>query len=238
MRRVVNRRRLLLAPWATAAAAASGAEDWRQWNDRKVLQILTDSPWARRRRVRLEWFRREPAPPRAEDMPGATGPNMRRPDGGNPIGGIGVPRTSLPLEADLIVRWVSALPVRQARALYLYRAQTNKLRTLEELLEDEPPDAILEIHGLPAQIAHKGAGSVELVAMQGVRAVLARGRGIAPLKARADLTGLTLNLYVHFDRSALAASRGGIEVQVDLQIARFKVRFQVSQMYYSGRLEI
>lgn len=238
MRFAIGRRSLLLAPWAALAAPAAGAGDWRDWDDRKVRRILTDSPWARRRRVRLEWFRREAAPPRAEDMPGATGPNMRRPDGGNPIGGIGVPRTSLPLEADLIVRWSSALPVRQARALYLHRAQANSSRTLPELLEERPGEAILEIHGLPAQIAHKGAGSVELAAMQGARLVLARGRGLAPLKARADLTGLTLDLYLHFDRAALASARGDIEVQVDLQIARFKQRFRVSQMYYGGRPEI
>lgn len=238
MNRPMNRRFLLLAFCASRVAAAPGADDWRQWNDKKVLQMLTGSPWARRRRVRLEWFRREPAPPRAEDIPGATGPNMRRPDGGNPIGGIGVPRTSLPLEADLIVRWASALPVRQARALYLYRAQANPVRTLAELLEEEPAEAILEIHGLPAQIAHKGAGSVELAAMQGVRVVLARGKALVPLKARADLTGLTLDLYLHFDRAALAAAKGDIEVRADLQVARFKERFRVSQMFYSGRLEI
>jgi hypothetical protein len=234
----MDRRSVLLALWVSRVPAAPGGDDWQQWNDRKVLQMLTESPWARRRRVRLEWFRREPAPPRAEDIPGATGPNMRRPDGGNPIGGIGVPRTSLPLEADLIVRWVSALPVRQARALYLYRAQANSVRTLAELLEEGPADAVLEIHGLPAQIAHKGAGSVELAAMQGVRVLLARGQALAPRKARADLTGLTLDLYLHFDRAALAAAKGDIEVRADLQIARFKERFRVSQMFYSGRFEI
>jgi hypothetical protein len=238
MSRLMERRSLLLAPWAARALAAPAAEDWQQWSDKKVLQILTDSPWARRRKVRLEWFRREPAPPRAEDIPGATGPNMRRPDGGNPIGGIGVPRTSLPLEADLIVRWVSALPVRQARALYLYRAQANTVRTLAELFEEEAGDAVLEIHGLPAQIAHKGAGSVELVGMQGVRVIPGRGRAVPPLKARADLTGLSLDLYLHFERAALASPRGDLEVQADLQITRFKERFRTREMFYAGRFEI
>lgn len=233
--RVTRRWMLAAAPLAIAGAAA---DSWTDWNDRQVLRMLTDSPWARRRRVRLEWYRREPAPPRAEDIPGATGPNMRRPDGGNPIGGIGVPRTSLPLEADLIIRWASALPVRQARALYLYRAQQNQVRTLNELLEDEPEHAILEIHGLPAQMAHKGAGTVELAAVQGVRLRGARGRSLAPVKARADLAGLTLDLYVHFDRAAIASLGGEVEVAADLQIAKFRERFRLSQMMYNGRLEI
>jgi len=230
-------RRSLLLGWA-AAARGGAEEDWTKWSDKKVLEILTDSQWARRRKVRLEWFRREPEPPRAEEMPGATGPNMRRPGGGNPIGGIGVPRTSLPLEAELIVRWSSALPVRQARALYLYRSQAGQQRALTELLEDEPEHAILEIHGLPAQIAHKGAGSVEAAALQGVRVRLARGKVLTPLKTRADLTGLTLDLYAYFDRAALLAGGAELEVEVDLQIARFRQRFLLPQMRYGGRLEI
>lgn len=233
----MKRRNLLLA-WIPAALRGAAAEDWSRWNDRKVLQILTDSPWAHRRRVRLEWFRRDPEPPRAEQMPGATGPNMRRPDGGNPIGGIGVPRTSLPLEADLIIRWASALPVRQARALYIHRSHAASGRTLAELLEDDPEHAILEIHGLPAQIAHKGAGAVELAAMQGVRLRVGRGAVLAPVKTRADVTGLTLDLYAHFDRASLSPPRGEIEVAVDLQIARFRERFRPSRMVHEGRFEI
>ncbi|MCS7042867.1 MAG: hypothetical protein NZR01_08755 [Bryobacteraceae bacterium] len=235
MRRFTRRWMMAAAPLAIARAAA---DSWMDWNDRQVLRMLTDSPWARRRRVRLEWFRREPEPPRAEDIPGATGPNMRRPGGGNPIGGIGVPRTSLPLEADLIIRWSSALPVRQARALYLYRSQQSQVRTLNELLEDEPEHAIVEIHGLPAQMAHKGAGAVELAAMQGVRLRGSRGRTLAPVKARADLAGLTLDLYVHFDRASVASLGGEIEVVADLQIARVRERFRLAQMMYGGRLEL
>ncbi len=234
----VMTRRTLLAGIGAAAARAAGQEDWTRWSDRKVLEILTDSPWARRRKVRLDWYRRDPAPPRAEEIPGATGPNMRRPGGSNPIGGIGVPRTSLPLEADLIIRWSSALPVRQARALYIQRSQTSQGRTLTELLEEQPEHAIVEIHGLPAQIAHKGAGAVELAAMQGVRLRLPRGRVAAPVKTRADITGLTLDLYVYFDRAALSPPGGEIEVVADLQIARLRERFRMSQMVYGGRLEI
>lgn len=235
MRGGVTRRWLLAA---SPLALASAADSWTNWNERQVLRMLTDSPWAHRRRVRLEWYRREPAPPRAEDIPGATGPNMQRPGGGNPIGGIGVPRTSLPLEADLIIRWSSALPVRQARALYLYRSQQSQVRTLNELLEDEPEHAILEIHGLPAQMAHKGAGSVELAAMQGVRLRGARGRTLAPVKARADLAGLTLDLYLYFDRRAVPQLGADVEVVADLQVAKFRERFRLSEMMYGGRLEI
>lgn len=237
MTQAVDRRTWLLG-CLPAVAAGGPAKDWTRWSGRQVLEILTDSPWAHRRKVRLDWYRRDPEPPRAEEMPGATGPNMRRPGGSNPIGGIGVPRTSLPLEADVIIRWSSALPVRQARALYIQRSHGGQGRALTELLEEQPEHAILEIHGLPAQIAHKGAGSVELAAMQGVRLRLPRGRMAAPVKTRADITGLTLDLYAHFERGALDPPGGVIEVVVDLQIARFRERFRASQMMYGGRFEI
>ncbi len=87
-------------------------------------------------------------------------------------------------------------------------------------------------------MAHKGAGTAELAAVQGVRLRGPRGRSLAPVKARADLAGLTLDLYVHFDRSAAASLGGEIEVVADLQIARIRERFRLSQMMYNGRLEI
>ena len=74
--------------------------------------------------------------------------------------------------------------------------------------------------------------------MQGVRLRIGRGTVLAPVKTRADVTGLTLDLYAHFDRAALNPPKGEIEVAVDLQIARFRERFRPSQMVHDGRFEI
>jgi hypothetical protein len=58
------------------------------------------------------------------------------------------------------------------------------------------------------------------------------------VKTRADLAGLTLDLYVHFDRAAVESLGGEIEVEADLQIVKFRERFRLSGMVYEGKLEI
>lgn len=224
------------------AGAGLWGGDWRSerfpaWSEATVMRVLTDSPWARVRRVRLEWHKREQRPLRAEDVPGTTGPNMQRP-GLGPLGGIGTPRSSLPLEAELIIRWTSALPVRQATALYRAREEKRAGGGAVADVDGAPADVILEIHGIPAEVGHAGAGTVEAAAVEGIVVQGPRGAVIRPSKAEAKMQGLTLDLYVHFRRAAFEAGPGALEVRADLQIFRLRERFRLREMVYGGRLEI
>ena len=94
--------------------------DWKDspfpnWSEDSVLRLLTDSPWAKPKSIHFTWTKREDQPISYKDIPGADpNPTIK---GGSPVGGIGAPKSKLPDKADIIIRWVSALPERHAKAL-------------------------------------------------------------------------------------------------------------------------
>ncbi|MBI5084818.1 MAG: hypothetical protein HZB13_09510 [Acidobacteria bacterium] len=233
---------LLAAPALMWPVPARAAEDWNKppfpnWSDSTIARVVTDSPWAKRRTVPLEWRKREERPFSPSDVPG-TGPNANKPFG-SPVGGIGVPRTSLPYTADILIRWASALPVRQAKALYRQRDGKLDPSKIEELTGPPESDYVLEIYGVPAEVAHRGTGSIEALAVASVTMRTARGRVIKPGSAEAKLTGSTLTILVHFPRTvALERKDEEIECRGDFQIFRFAERFKLSSMMYLGRLEL
>jgi hypothetical protein len=232
-------RSLLLA--VVTVTAALGA-DWRstpfpQWDEETVRRMVIRSPWAAETSVKLEWFQRTPRQITYKDIPGADG--ARSNSGLGPLGGIGAPKPKYPDKADLIVRWASALPVRQAMALYRSRAEKGGAERLNELVGVAGDSYRIEIFGLPVEMAHMGAESIEALAVQSVRMRLGSGRVLAPTMAKARLDGVTMSLTVHFSRGEpLAVSDREAELSGDLQILKFRVRFKLEAMKYKGFLEL
>jgi hypothetical protein len=213
-----------------------------EWRDSTVLRVLTDSPWSKRVNVPLQWTRRDEQPITYKDVPGADRSPARTPGapvGGSPIGGIGVPRSKLPSEASLIIRWASALPVRQAVALYKQRDAKLEPSKINELVGVPSPDYIVEIRGVPAEIAHSGAESVELIARQGSLLTTRTGRTIRPSRATVSIQGTTLTIQVHFPRAdPLRKEEHSVEFSGNFQIFEIKQTFRLAAMTYLGHLEL
>lgn len=208
-----------------------------EWRDSTVLKLLTESPWARPVKVRLQWTNPKDQPISYKDVPGANQSPTR--NSGSPIGGIGVPKIKLPLEAELVVRWASALPVRQAAALYKQRDSKLAPSRINELVGAPNDDYVLEIRGVPSEIAHSGAESVEMIARQSCRLRTASGRTLKPVSAHVNIQGAALTVYVHFPRSEpLQPADRDVEFLGDFQIFEVRQRFRLSAMSYLGRLEL
>jgi hypothetical protein len=214
-----------------------GKPPFPEWKDSTVLRVLTDSPWSKSVNVRLEWIKREEQPVTYKDVPGADrSPNKGF---GSPVGGIGVPRTRLPAEADLLIRWSSALPVRQAAALYRQREGKLSPARLNELIGVPATDYVLEIRGIPAEIAHSGAESIEAIARQSTELRTASGRVIKPSGAKVSMQGTSLTVFVHFPRTApIGVEERDVEFLGGFQVFEFRMKFKLSPMMYLGRLEL
>lgn len=208
-----------------------------EWKDGTILRVLTDSAWAKPATVRLRWIKNEEPPVSYKDVPGVDrSPNKGF---GSPVGGIGVPRNKLPVDADLLVRWSSALPVRQATALYKQRESKLSAARLNELVGVPGDDYVVEVRNVPAEVAHSGAESVEAIARQGTMLRTAGGRVIRPTGAKVNIQGSSLTVSVHFPRNeALGAADGDVEFQGDFQIFEVRVRFRLAAMKYLGRLQL
>lgn len=208
-----------------------------EWHDSTVLKLLTDSPWSQRVTVRLQWTRRDEQPITYKDVPGADR-SPHKPFG-SPIGGIGVPRSKLPTEADLIVRWASALPIRQAVALFKQRDGKLDPSKVNELVGVPSPDYVIEIRGVPAEIAHSGAESIELIARQGCLLTTRGGRTIRPSGARVSIQGATITVLVHFPRiEPIRLAEREVEFSGSFQIFEVRQKFRLAAMTYLGRLDL
>lgn len=223
---------VLLAP-----AGELDSRPYTQWDDKTVLRVLTDSPWAKPQTVSLNWFQRDRKQVTYRDIPGADGTKSNSALG--PLGGIGAPKPKYPLKADLLVRWVSALPVRQATGIY--RQREEKLDTIRtnEIIGTAGDDHVLEIFGVPVELAHFGAESVEAIATQSVTLRTASGRVLKPSSAKVAVQGETLAIRVHFPRSlAIRAEDREIEVNADFQIFTLRTKFRLASMLYLKQLEL
>jgi len=232
----------------TFAGLCTFAADWKegsfpQWPEGKVLKLLTDSPWAKPRTVRLQWHKQEERPFTYKDVPGAD-PSQQRPGGGgtvggSPVGGIGITKPKLPDQADLIVRWASALAVRQATALFRQREENLDPGRLPVLVGQTPVDYIVEIFGTPAMLAHRGVDSVEAVVRSGAVLRSKSGRTWKPTRVKVTTNGETLGILIHFSRTQpITAADKELEFTCDLQILQVQERFRVGPMTYGGQLDL
>jgi len=238
---VVAINRVLLV-MVVMAAGMWAAANWKQapfpnWSEDVVLELLTDSPWAKPRTVPIAWSKREEKPFSYKDVPGAD--PTRKIESGSPVGGIGAPKPKLPDRADLIVRWASALPVRQATALYRQRDENLDAAKRNELIGTPPADYIVELFGVPTMVAHKGAESVEAVLLLSSVLRTKDGRLLKPSKVSVRAMGLSLDIRIHFPRTTpLRLSDKEVEFSADLQVFPVKEKFKLSEMQYLGSLEL
>ncbi|MBV6430697.1 MAG: hypothetical protein IANPNBLG_00813 [Bryobacteraceae bacterium] len=232
------------AAQALLLLGASGvlASDWKgkafpNWSENAVLELLTDSPWAKPRTVHFTWTRRGEQPLTYKDVPGADhGP--QRPIG-SPVGGIGAPKPKMPDRADIIVRWASALPVRHAKALYRQRERNLDDSKLNALIGAPDPDYVLEIFGIPALVAHQGTDTVAAVVKDSVHLRTRAGKDLRPSRVEVLLDGINLDIRIHFSRQdPIQLVDKEIEVTGDIQVFEVRERFKVSSMMYQGHLEI
>lgn len=227
---------------ALLLAVPAMPEDWKDkpfpnWSDDDVARMVTDSPWAKAKSVRLKWVKDDYRGITYKDIPGADhSPTV---SGGSPVGGIGVPRSSLPDRATFLLRWASALPVRRAKALYKQRDEKLDGARLNELTGTQGNDYVLEIYGVPAEVAHLGTGSVELIVTRSAYLRTKSGRTIRPSRVEAQLHATSMTILVHFPRTPpIQLSDGEIECYADLQVFEVKEKFKLSSMMYLDHLEL
>ncbi len=243
-------RRLWLSGLGGSVVAA--AADWKSaafpnWSDDAVLRLLVDSPWAHSRRVRLTWYGRKEADVITyKDVPGTRPgqPASSTVQGGSPVGGIGSGkvRNKLPDSADLIFRWASALPVRQAKALFRLKQQQQQgdRAKLNSMVEARPSSGYaLEIFGLPTVTAHAGTEAISARLNKSAAIRTKGGRLIRAQRAQTEVTGEQLTSTIYFGREELLRFEDQeIECIGNADLFEFSERFRLRDMRYLDSLEI
>jgi hypothetical protein len=240
----ISRRGLLAGFAASWLHGAGWDKAFPNWSEDTVLKLLIDSPWAHIRTVKMMWYGKKEANSQItyKDVPGTTPGIPGQVAGGSPVGGIGTGklRNKLPDTADLIFRWASALPIRQAKALYQARQEKQDLAKAAEMVEAREGTAYaLEVFGVPTVAAHAGteAISAKLKASAAIRTKT--GRVIRPQRVDTGVTGEVLTSTLYFPREEpLSVEDREIEVLGDVQLFEFSEKFGLKDMRYLGTLEI
>jgi hypothetical protein len=234
-----------------AAAAPWAKKNPDQWTAEDVQRILSNSPWAQPASAGFPDPRKNEAPESVYNLPGPEQAGMAGPRGatdGRWDGGvsknthIGVLPT-LPV----IVRWDSALPVRQA-------LQKSKAGSAEALGESK--NYVVTVEGLVPAGRYHSAGQIETKSSSDettgsaanpepvLESLMAHSRllvrGHAPIACvNAALDAGTGALHLAFPRTG-EIKRSDKEVILITRFGSFTVekRFRLSDMVYEGKLEL
>ena len=222
----------------TASAADWKSTSFPDWSSDTVLRLLTSSPWAKGSSVNIEWSKRELRPITYKDIPGADHNTVKDP-GLGPLGGIGAPKPKLPQKADLLIRFPNALPMRHAKALYRQRDEKLGPEKINSLIDAPAPDYVVEIFGVPSEVAHQGAGSIESLVSRSAYLRTRAGRTYHPSRVEVSIQPTTLKILVHFpSEEPLRVSDDEVEFFADIQLLKCKEQFRLKPMMYLGRLEL
>jgi len=246
------------------AACLWAADFWQskpftEWNDKEMRKMLENSPWARPVSISIG----EPRP-----MAGSGGGGRRRGGGGStdPMGetggvgpaggaassdiggaggrgnrgGAGEDSSDMPRSESMnvIVRWQTALPVRQAMIKLKYGSEATTSPEAKKALESDDRIYAIAVIGVPPMVV-RGTDDMKKALM--AQTVLS-AKGKDELKAADVQFGKANNkieAYFIFQRKVeFTADDKEIEFSTKFQSVSIRQRFRVKDMMYDGKLAL
>jgi hypothetical protein len=236
------------AAWPAPAADFWETKKYTDWTDKEVEKILKNSPWAQR--VDL---------PMARGMgggPGMGGPGGRLPGGGGPAdegGGAGGPGGGPggaaggpggigyepPPMIPLYLRWMSALPVKQAIARMRFGAEAATSPEATQLLSRDEPAYVVAVEGLPVRALGGPLEQLKDKAQLRVKGA----EPIAPANVQGRQQQGVAEVYFYFPKSGpggreITLEDKEVEFLLKLRLGDVRRKFQLKKMVYNGKLEI
>jgi hypothetical protein len=253
---------LLLFPAALTLWAADvwQAKPFTDWNDKDLLKIMTDSPWAKKVSVALPMAggRGGPAPPGVGGGGGGRGggrggggPQGTKDSGGGDPGisgdaglgggggdvgggggGGGVPET------QLIVRWRTAMTVNEALAKSKYGAEAGTSPDAKKMLEPEPKYYVIWVAGLPANLRPRDAAAKEEMMKQSTLNPKDKN-STAAVDIQFGGQGRATDFFFLFPKTmALTTDDKEVEFATKFGKTVVKTKFRLKDMEINGKLDL
>ncbi len=254
------KRALVLVLVLVFAGMSVWAEDFWQkakftdWSDKDTQKMLRDSPWARQVEIRLGGGGGaggmgggrggrgggggggadiSAAPNAGDDFGGGGTGGM---GGGRGRGGGGQSMESAPGHV-VVVRWHTALPIRQAVARIRFGKEAGTSPEAAKMLQPEEKRYVIGISELPPQVLMRSRpAELKSKAMLHVK-------GREPLEAGevvAERGERGATLYLVFPRASFPITLDDKEVEVVLKLTAVEIkrRFRLKDMLFDGKLEL
>ena len=240
---------------AMAASFVLAADPWShkdaaKWTEKEIQRVLSDSPWAHQAGAVFSLAAEDPPPAAPAPMPPAAQAGLGVPNnsGVRWDGGVGRSRGADPT-LNVLVRWDSALPVREA----LSRSGGDSQQPY--VAEHAAKDYIISIVGLVPAGRYRSVGRTESESRSDdtidarnpeemLEGLMAASRLIPKEKAAispedAKLDGRTGTLYVFFPRTEpIAINDKEVTFTTRFGALTIQQRFRLKDMSYQGKLEL
>ena len=212
-------------------AADFWQKPYTEWGDKDAAKMMTDSPWAKSAGVSMGG----PAPPA---MPAGGGPGGGLQGGGGSEFGPGA-QGSTPPSFDIVARWQSALPIRQAFVRLKFGAEADKSAEAGKVLQqlERPYEIVLSgpmgtfLAGKPEDVA-KALSEVTSLSSR-------RTGGIKPSQIEVGKPGKTMDVLFAFPRSMpFTLEDKEVELTTKLSTSTLKYKFKLKDMVLNGKLEM
>ena len=232
---------LLLLFGIGLVAADFWQKPYMQWSDKDSARMLTNSPWAKAVSVSMSVPGGGGAPPTA---PGGGG-------GGGGFGGHGGPQGgggsefgpgapgSAPPSVDVVARWQSALPIRQAFVRLKFGAEADKSAEAAKVLEQQetPYEIVLSgpmgpFLGAKPEDSAKALSEVSFLSSS-------RTGAIKAVQIQVGKPGKTMDVVFVFPRSMpFTVEDREVEFITKLGASTLKYKFKLKDMVLNGKLDM
>ena len=257
----------MIAVAGLAAVSLWAADFWRskpftEWSDKDVQKMLTASPWARQVSVtadnpaagRMGGGRGQdlgdatstPRPPSGSGIPGVDaggggfGGGDPSPGGGRSAGGLTPEDIGGPSQSVMVmVRWQSALPMKQAALRARYGSEVATAPEAKKILEHEETAYIVSIGGLPAAVARGNLESLKESAKRQT-SLSAKGKDkLAPAEVQITQRDRLADAVFIFPKTQpFVLDDKEVEFSTRIGTASVRYRFRLKDMVFNGKLEL
>ena len=220
-------------------AADFWQKPYTEWSDKDAAKMMTDSPWAKSASVSMG------------GPGGGAPPAMPAGGGGGGFGGAGGPQGgggsefgpgapgSAPPSLDVVARWQSALPIREAFVRLKFGAEADKSADAKKVLEeqDRPYEIVLSgpmgmfLGGKPGDAA-KALSEVSFLSSR-------RTGAIKAVQIEVSKPGKTTDVVFAFPRSMpFTVDDKEVELTTKLGSSNLRYKFKLKDMVVNGKLEM
>ena len=212
-------------------AADFWQKPYTEWADKDLQKMITNSPWAHTVSVSMG------GPP--PDIGGGGGGGR---GGGGPQGGAGggadapIPGVR---EPEIVARWQTALPIRQAVARLKYGADAGKSDDATKYIVKEPVSYDIVLSG-PLQPFLRGKPDDIAKNLSEVTLLSSKEKGaVKPTSIQVGKPGPSMDVLIAFPRTMpFTPDDKEVEFSTKLGTSTVKIKFRLKDMVYSGKLEM
>ena len=218
-------------------AADFWQKPYTEWADKDLQRMIANSPWAHTASVSVGAQVTTPETGHGGGSGGGGGRGGGGPQGGGG-GGADAPVPGI-REPEVIVRWQSAMPIRQAFVRLKYGAEAGQSEDAKKYLEKEQPTYELVLSG-PLQQFLRGKPDDVAKALSEVTFLTTKEKGaVKSTSIQVGKSGASMDILIAFPRSMpYTVDDKEVEFSTKLGTAAVKMKFRLKDMVYNGKLEM